>query len=65
MDLAVRLVLSMGGPNTFLNKRYSPERKFILEQTVCVEIIGTSEVALRLSRHSRAEASEFRSLQPV
>lgn len=40
MDLAVRLVLSMGGANAFLNKRYSQERKFILEQSVCVEIIG-------------------------
>lgn len=40
MDLAVRLVLSMGGPNTFLNKRFSKERQFILEQTICVEIIG-------------------------
>lgn len=40
MDLAVRLVLSMGGPNVFLNKRFSKERQFILEQTICVEIIG-------------------------
>lgn len=40
MDLAVRLINSMGGPNTFLNARYSQERRFILEQTVTVEIIG-------------------------
>jgi len=65
MDLAVRLVLSMGGPNTFLNKRYSQERKFILEQTVCVEIIGMSGVVPRLYRYSRAEASGFHSPQPV
>jgi hypothetical protein len=40
MDLAIQLVCSMGGPNAFLNKRFSKERQFIVEQTVCQEIIG-------------------------
>ena len=56
MDLAVRLINSMGGPNTFLNARYSQERRFILEQTVTVEIIACLSVLTptRLLRRDQA-----------
>lgn len=46
----MELVLSAGGSLAYLSQRHSKERKFILEQFICVEVIGTYPVCLLTRR---------------
>lgn len=41
--LSASVVMSAGGPRPFMAARETPQRRFLIEQLVCMELLGESQ----------------------